>query len=347
MHTLPLLFLGSFPLAALAGNGFADSHFGGHTRHHDSNSRRAPSNATGTNTTYQLIDKYQGDSFLDGWDFFDGADPSHGSVKYLDEKSAKAKGLAITTLLNSTQLSVDSTSILSVGGVRNSVRIGSKKTYNGGLFIADFYGMPSGCGVWWSAGPGWPEGGEIDIIEGVNNQTNNQMTLHTGSEGGACTLNGNLSSTISGLRAFTSNVMGTQCESTEDANAGCAFSDPDPLSFGSGFTKGQGGVFAHLWDSTGIKMWRFARNAIPADITSGQPNPASWPTPQAAWSSASCDMASNFYNHTLTLDTTICGDWAGGAYSNSGCPGTCEEAVADPTNFASAKWDIHYIAVYQ
>lgn len=117
------------------------------------------------------------------------------------------------------------------------------------------------------------------------------MTLHSGSKGGACTLDRNLISPTTGQKSFTSNVMGTQCESKDGANAGCAFSDPDPQSFGSGFNKARGGVFAHLWDSTGVKMWRFGRNEIPVDIASGRPDPASWPTPQAAWSSSSCDMA--------------------------------------------------------
>lgn len=48
---------------------------------------------------------------------------------------------------------------------------------------------------------------------------------------------------------------------------------------------------------------------------------------------ASCDIASHFQDHVLTIDTTICGDWAGSAYESSGCPGTCADAVADPKNF--------------
>ena len=33
--------------------------------------------------------------------------------------------------------------------------------------------------AFWSNGPNWPVGGEIDIIEGVNDYTNNQTTIHT------------------------------------------------------------------------------------------------------------------------------------------------------------------------
>jgi len=94
-------------------------------------------------------------------------------------------------------------------------------------------------------------------------------------------------------------------------------------------------------------MWHFARNEIPLDIIAGRPDPSLWPIPQAVWSSDTCDIESDFYEHTLTLDTTLCGDWADGTYANSGCAGTCAEAVANPENFVYAKWKINYIAVYQ
>ena len=51
--------------------------------------------------------------------------------------------------------------------VSTSVRISSKKTYNGGLFIADFFAMPHGCSVWpayWSVGPNWPSAGTFHCL---------------------------------------------------------------------------------------------------------------------------------------------------------------------------------------
>jgi len=296
---------------------------------------------------YKLTDLHQGSTFFDGWNFFTGADPTHGNVNFVSQSDAKSKGL--TTLAgNLTTIAVDDTTTVKAGGNRDSVRISSKKSYNNGLFVADFSAMPTGCGIWpawWSAGPNWPAAGEMDIIEGVNKQTTNQYTLHSGSAGGSCTLDKSASSTTS--KAFTSNVLGTQCESSDGSNAGCAFSDPDTSSFGAGFNSKQGGVFAHLWDSTGVKMWHFTRTNIPSDITSKNPDPSSWPTPQAAWSSKTCDISAHFYDHVLTLDTTICGDWASGAFTSTGCSGTCTDLVADPKNFVDAKWKINYIAVYQ
>lgn len=213
--------------------------------------------------------------------------------------------------------------------------------------------MPHGCGVWpawWSSGPNWPNAGEIDVIEGVNSNPTNQYTLHSGAAGSGCKLDKSpkalQTTAVNATGAFTGHVLGDVCESSNTNNAGCAISDTDERSFGHGFNMAYGGVFAHLWDSTGIAMWHFARDEIPSDITAGNPDPSTWPTPAALFSSAGCDIAANFYDHTLVLDTTICGDWAGAAYEGSGCPGTCQEAVANATNFNVAKWKINYIAVY-
>ncbi len=54
---------------------------------------------------------------------------------------------------------------------RDSVRISSQNAYDEAIFVLDLQHMPAGCSTWpafWTlskAGP-WPNGGEIDIIEG-------------------------------------------------------------------------------------------------------------------------------------------------------------------------------------
>jgi hypothetical protein len=215
----------------------------------------------------------------------------------------------------------------------HSVRIHSKKTFDSGLFIADIYAMPIGCSVWpawWSVGPNWPEGGEIDVIEGVNNQIVNQYTLHT-SEG--CTLNNTIGKTFV---STTAQVVNTRCAVSGADNTGCAFLDTDTRSYGQGFNNIGGGIFAHLWDSTGIRAWHFPRSEIPADIDAKKPNPDNWGPPAAFFSGGTCDMQHHFFDHTLIFDTTLCGDWAGSVYQFSGCPGTCAQAVANPANFVGA-----------
>jgi len=292
--------------------------------------------------TYNLTDMYKGQDFFNDWTFFTDPDPTHGYVNYVDETTAQNAELAYVDSTGVAILAVDDTHNVAPGSNRDSVRIGSKKSYDGGLFIVDLAAMPYGCSVWpawWSVGPDWPAGGEIDVLEGVNLATTNQYTLHTSS---GCTID----PPSGGVQLFTAQILGTQCESASGANAGCAFKDSDPRSYGEGFNNAGGGVFAHTWDESGIKIWHFSRADIPTDIISGNPDPSTWPTPSAFFSSQSCDMASHFYQHQLTFDITLCGDWAGSAYSSSGCPGTCQDAVSDPGNFVNAKFKINYVAVY-
>lgn len=264
------------------------------------------------------------------WDFFNTADPTGGLVTYVDAEVAIADGLATVDCDNATTLAVDANQTVAVGGTRNSVRITSPQTYSSGLFIADFAHMPFGCGIWpayWTLGTTteWPLSGEIDIIEGINLNTENQITLHSGP---GCTLNNTAKTTAS--------VQGTECTSSPGADAGCAYAQQDPRSFGEGFNQAGGGVFAHLWNTDGVTVWFFSRADIPADITAQTPDPTSWGTPTAIFPSTGCDMATHFYDHAIVLDTTICGDWAGPAYTTSGCPGTCDAIVANATNFAGA-----------
>lgn len=129
----------------------------------------------------------------------------------------------------------------------SSVRISSKRRFSGGLFIADFNAMPHGCGTWpgmcfvgefslqsteahvrsayWSTGPEWPKAGEIDVIEGVNQQIANQYTMHTVDEG--CSLQ----EVTTDLKTFTANLIHERCASKEGDNSGCAFKDSDEARY--------------------------------------------------------------------------------------------------------------------
>ena len=218
------------------------------------------------------------------------------------------------------------------------VRLESKKSYDNGLFITDFWAMPHGCSVWpasWLVGPNWPNGGEIDVLEGVNNQQTNQYTLHT-AEG--CSLNPNPLAKTRNLttgipQAFTSTILTTKCAVTGASNIGCAFADGHTRTYGHGFNMEGGGVYATLVDSTGVSIWFFTRSAIPADIQSLNPDPSTWGVPAAFFSSSTCDPANFFHEMLMVINTTLCGDWAGAVYNSMGCPGTCAEAVANPANF--------------
>lgn len=331
MHALAVLLL-SLPLASLAGH--SHSH---HRRHRE---------ARGTNyarrgVTFKLEDDYSGQNFFDGWTFFDAQDPTNGAVNYLSQSDAVKAGLAYVQSDNTTVLAVDDYTTLQSGQNRNSVRIQTTKTYNGGLFIADFYAMPHGCSVWpayWTVGEGtWPDAGEMDIIEGVNLNTANQITMHTGP---TCSL--------SNTDAALAHLQSPTCTSSPSSNSGCAFTQSGNNSFGHQFNMQAGGVFAHNWDSTGISVWFFPRGQVPDDITNGNPDPSSWGAPTAMFpNNDSCGAFSQFANHQIVLDTTLCGDWAGNAFNSAGCPGSCADYVADPSNFKLAKWMVSSIRVYQ
>lgn len=110
-------------------------------------------------------------------------DPTNGFVNYLNQIDAQSKGLY---QIKGSQIyvGVDYTSHLDPKGKgRDSVRLQSNPSYQHGLIIGDFTHVPnSACGSWpafWTLGPNWPKDGEIDIIEGVNDAAQNQMTLHT------------------------------------------------------------------------------------------------------------------------------------------------------------------------
>ncbi|KAF9785135.1 glycoside hydrolase family 16 protein [Thelephora terrestris] len=338
MKLLTFFLISLLPLLSLA-------RFNNRLSRQQSDSRRGN---VARGTTYMLQTQHQGQNFFDDWDFFTGPDPTNGNVQY--ESQANAQDLAYVQPDGTAVLKVDNQSYVPPGGNRRSVRITSKETYNGGLFIADFWQFATGQTVWpafWTVGPSWPNGGEIDIVEYVNTATVNQYTLHTGT-GGNCQLNPNANSTYrsdggSQPQSYLGTTLGTQCMSSNGNNAGCAVSDFQG-SAGSPFNAGGGGVFAMLWDNSQISLWRFDRNQIPQDIQNGNPNPDGWGVPMAYWSSQSCDIANAFQDHSIVINISICGDWAGSAYNGGG---SCSDAVSNAANYNNAQTKINYISVYQ
>lgn len=308
----------------------------------------AYSSPTSASKKYAVKDRFAGKNFFDGWWFFNYADPTNGQVDYLNKEDATAAGLAFVQSDGVAVIKVDNTTKLEMGKPRKSVRITSNKQYNGGLFVADILQMPFGCSVWpafWTVGDNWPNNGEIDILENVNLATNNQYTLHTGPNS-TCTLD---QSVVAAKYKATSNTMGKVCASKDGANAGCGFSDPESSSYGKAFNDVGGAVIAMEWQNTGIRIWRFKRDSIPADLQGDatSPNPDTWGAPVASWTDASCDIANEVKKHNIIINTTLCGGWAGDAYGSSGCPATCTEQVMDPSNYDNAIWKIKSVTVYQ
>ena len=142
----------------------------------------------------------------------------------------------------------------------------------------------------WMVGPNWPDGGEIDIIEGVNSQTSNDMTLHT-DDGCSISNTGNFSGSIATSNCYVDAVG-------QSANAGCQITSGDSATYGTGFNSNGGGVYATEWTSDAISIWFFPRGSIPPDITSGSPDPSGWSAPQASFS-GSCDIDEHFQNQQI------------------------------------------------
>ncbi|KAF2460070.1 concanavalin A-like lectin/glucanase domain-containing protein [Lineolata rhizophorae] len=292
---------------------------------------------------FVLSDDYNPSNFFDKFNFYTGQDPTHGFVDYIDQSSAHDGGL-IDASSGQIYMGVDHVNMAPNG--RQSVRLESKTRYNSGLIILDLAHMPGGiCGTWpafWTVGDNWPNNGEIDIIEGVHDQSANKMTLHTG-PGCAISANG----------GFSGSVGTTNCDvnaAGQGANEGCQISDSNSNTYGSGFNSNNGGVYATLWDSDAISMYFFPRGAIPGDISSGDPDPSSWGSPKAKFSGF-CDISRTFRDHRIIFDTTFCGDWAGATWGNTACAaraGTCNDFVRDnPAAFQDAYWSINSLKVYQ
>ena len=127
---------------------------------------------------------------------------------------------------------------------------------------------------------------QVDIIEHVNNDQANQITLHTGSEA-VCK--------IGPAANFDGDVLGNDCRSGAQSNNGCGIKASSG-SAGAPFNAGGGGVIVTLWDETELSFWMFARDKIPQDILDGCPDPDSWGTPTASWTNQSCDIQNAFRN---------------------------------------------------
>ncbi|EUC65412.1 family 16 endo-1,3(4)-beta-glucanase from glycoside hydrolase, putative [Rhizoctonia solani AG-3 Rhs1AP] len=297
--------------------------------------------------TYSVSDTFIGSSFLNGFTHEAIADPTHGRVNYVDQTTAQRLNLTYASG-NTFVLRSDYTTTLNPSGAgRNSVRIQSKKQWSTHVEILDVRHMPQGCGSWpayWTTNTAnWPAAGEIDIIEGVNDQAPNAATLHTTA---GCT------------QPFTRDQTGTttttDCNWQVNGNAGCGVKNPLANSYGPSFNANGGGWYAMERTSTYIKVWFWPRNSatVPAQVKNGGSSidTSTWGTPFAAFVNNSCDIAGHFAAENIIINLTFCGDWAGNSdvYRGSGCPSTCVDYVNNnPAAFKNAYWDIAALRVYQ
>ncbi|THU89496.1 glycoside hydrolase family 16 protein [Dendrothele bispora CBS 962.96] len=297
-------------------------------------------------TTYDVIKQYAGSTFFDDWDFYGNFDNlTNGDAIFVTEDVASSSKLAyVDPSTNRAIIKVDNTSTVPFNEKRNTVRIASKDRFEvGSLWIADMYHVPFGCSVWpawWSQAPGWPDGGEIDTFEGVNQVTMNQMGLHT--TGGCTQVN----------PVQTSNMINsTDCNFQTNSNEGCIVTNPTTKSYGADFASAGGGVFVTEFAEEGISVWFFSRSDVPSSITSNSSsiNISDLGTPVANWPNGGCEIDSFFKAQNLIFDITLCGDFAGAAsvFAET-CSGTCytDYVVGDGSNYANAYFDVASVRVF-
>ncbi|KAG9119430.1 hypothetical protein FRC07_005550 [Ceratobasidium sp. 392] len=297
--------------------------------------------------TYKIAQNYSGSNFFNGWAFTEGIDATTtGNVLYQSRAAALQQQLAYVDNRGHAIVKVDNTTV-GQGDTygRASIKINSTATFGkGSLVIMDAWHMPYGCSVWpafWSQGSPadeWPKFGEIDIFEGVNQVTTNQMALHT-TQG--CTL--------SAGPQITGKIVSNDCFNATNGNQGCVVQGASDATYGAGFAAAGGGVYALEWSSegNGIQIWFFQRNAIPADVASGSPNPSRWGMPMGAWPESGCNSSQFFGPQTLILDITLCGNFAGAPETfQKTCPGVCTDLIKTPSNYNHAYFDISYIRVF-
>ncbi|MCJ1395103.1 hypothetical protein MMC18_007984 [Xylographa bjoerkii] len=293
---------------------------------------------------YTLEDDYSVANFFSMFNFTTIADPTGGYVNYVDQPTAQSEGL-INTNNGLVYLGVDNTNVASGRG-RNSVRLESLKTYNHALIVLDLAHMPAGCGTWpafWTFGSTWPAQGEIDVIEGVNDQTSNDMTLHT-SDG--CSANSPPS-----LYTGQQNTYNCYTEAANQTpNQGCGFSETAANSYGTGFNSNGGGIYAMEWTSNYIQIFFWPAGTAPSDALGDTPNPSGWGRPAALFQGA-CDIDQHFMDQTIVFDMTFCGSWAGSAWGGN-CAAqngnSCNAFVQNtPSAFKETYWSVNSLRVYQ
>ncbi|GBE85081.1 concanavalin A-like lectin/glucanase domain-containing protein [Sparassis latifolia] len=296
---------------------------------------------------YAMVREYVGSTFFNGWNFYNNYDNlTSGNAEFVSASTASKDNLAYVNSAGNAVMRVDNTTtISSFGQDRNSIRISTQDEFTvGSLWITDMVHVPYGCSVWpafWSSARAWPSGGEIDVFEGVNQVTMNQMALHTAT---GC------SHSSSAVQSSTL-VNSTDCSTAVNGNQGCVVTNPTPSSYGADFAQNGGGMFVTEFATDGISIWFFNRSSIPQVLQGNVStvNTSSLGIPVANWPSSSCDIETFFNPQQLVFDITLCGDYAGNTevFAET-CDGICYDnyVMGTGSNYATAYFEVQYVRVY-
>lgn len=193
----------------------------------------------------------------------------------------------------------------------------------------------------------------LSVLEGVNEFGQNQVSIHTGP---GCTIPTDYDAT--GVLT-TGNFNSYDCSSANTDNQGCGQRDAvTKNAYGVDFNNNGGGVYAMKWDASGIQVYFFPREAIPADITANEPMPETWGRPMGDFPADNCNPYTFFKDNFAIFDTTFCGDWAGNVWNFAGYAGqdvscaaktgyaTCSDYVLNNGDaFSEAYWQVACVAL--
>ncbi|KAE8210777.1 hypothetical protein CF327_g5395 [Tilletia walkeri] len=340
---------------------------------------------------WTLQQEISGNQFFDEFFWWPYGDPTQGTVSYQSESNAIKQNLSyVDEKTGRFVIRPDSNSFVDPSSEgRASVRMHSKKSMRDGLLVAKISKMPVGCGTWpafWTVTTDqWPNGGEIDILEGVNavstSSKPNLASLHT-TDG--CTIGPGKSQ----------NSTGFSYQENCSYQPGCSQQFSDDNTYGTDFNENGGGYFAMLRDTApggnGISVYFWPDDAksvpiavsaapgsaprrvitSPEDLAPGGNNNTlnklpdktyQWGLPAAFFANtapgttakgASCQMDQFFdADHTIIINLTFCGQWAGAVWSSdpvcSRLAPTCDEYVRNnPHAFDNASFEFDYIRLY-
>ena len=270
-------------------------------------------------------------------------------------------------------------------GGRKSVRLESRASFEGGLFVLSLAHVPTGCGTWlgyWlKGGDPWPNHGEVDILENIDENTDTQTVLHTNNE---CSMKSqNASATMTGTWHGGPHGAAMNCSNSarkQWRGEGCGVHGGNN-TMGAPFNAMGGGVYALEWDASSdghFAAWYWPHGGEPdelrsrasesdgsaaaaatraLDVDAAAVDTAEWGKPYAYFQlgDATCPTT-HFANMSISFTLTFCGDWstydkAWGCADNvaqNGWPETCAEFVRTyPQEFTEAYWAIKYLDIYE
>jgi hypothetical protein len=226
-----------------------------------------------TPTVDQIVNLYSAqdiyDSIFDGSNngFFkldDYKDLTHGITKYINAADPKVNEL-VKMQDGKLQLWVEQVKPVASDNSVKSIRVKSSgfvqgASQNSGIIVFSVSHCPCGDGIWpalWAVGPDWPNGGEIDVMEGCNSGAL-FPTAHT--------VPPDTPNIKNKLGLYNTSTLHTSsgCNSCgKDEYVGCPQYFERSETFGVDFNKA-GGVYMCLLDTSGdVKILFFKKDGLP------------------------------------------------------------------------------------